>query len=74
MKHLIIFLIIILGILVIKCASTEVEHFKQTSNPYTIPQIKLKHSYQIKDRGAFATKSYKKGEILEICPALILLI
>lgn len=71
MKHLIIFLIIILGILVIKCASTEVEHFKQTSNPYTIPQIKLKHSYQIKDRGAFATKSYKKGEILEICPAIL---
>ena len=62
MKHLIIFLIIILGILIIKCASSEVEHFKQTSSPYTMPQVKLKHSYQIEiypPAGAMCSRSYK---------------
>jgi hypothetical protein len=70
MKHLIIFVIIILGILLIKCSV--VEKFTQVSNThYKLPDGIIKYSYQIESNGIFATKKINKGDIIEICPALI---
>jgi hypothetical protein len=37
---------------------------------YITPNISLKYSKKIKDRGVFANKNYKKNEILEICPTV----
>ena len=69
MKHLIIFLIIILGILIIKCAT--IETFNNSTVDYIQPSVNLKYSYQIEGRGAFATKNYAKGEVLEVCPGIL---
>jgi len=69
MKHLIIFLIIIVGILIIKCAT--IEGFNSSSIDYVQPNASLKYSFQIEGRGAFATKNYAKGDIIEICPGIL---
>lgn len=70
MKHLIIFLIIIIGILVIKCAT--IESFNNSTNEYVQPtNVELKYSNQIKGRGAFAKENYIEGDIIEICPGII---
>lgn len=37
---------------------------------YITPNITVKYSKKIKDRGVFANKIYKKGDILEICPTI----
>jgi len=69
MKHLIIFLIIILGILIVKCST--IETFSDTSEKYVQSEAKLKYSYQIEGRGAFATRDYTAGEIIEVCPSIL---
>jgi len=69
MKHLIIFFIIIVGILVIKCAT--IENFASSSIKYIQPNATLKYSFQIEGRGAFATDSYSKGDTIEICPGIL---
>jgi len=74
MRHLIIFLIIILGILVIKCSSidTMIDTFVDTINEkYKQPNATIKYSYQIEDNGVFANTNIKKGDIIEVCPTLI---
>jgi len=67
MKHLILFLIIILGILYINCSSYE--SFDNMSIEYEPPSHDIKSS-DIGSRGVFATRNYKKGEILEVCPCI----
>jgi len=37
---------------------------------YKIPNITIRHSKTINDRGVFANQEYKKDDIIEICPAL----
>jgi len=69
MKHLIIFLIIIVGILIIKCAT--IETFKNEKENYIQPKVELKYSFQIEGRGAFALKDYAKGDVIEICPGIL---
>jgi len=70
MKHLIIFVIIILGILLIKCSV--VEKFTQVFNSkYKLPDATIKYSYQIESNGVFANNKISKGDIIEICPAII---
>jgi SET domain-containing protein len=70
MKHLIIFVIIILGILLIKCSV--VEKFTQVfDSKYKLPDATIKYSYQIESNGVFANNKINKGDLIEVCPALI---
>jgi len=69
MKHLIIFLIIIVGILIIKCAT--IETFTNAVQDYVNPNAVLKYSFQIEGRGAFATKDYAIGDVIEVCPGIL---
>ena len=69
MKHLLLFLVIIIGILIINCSL--LEGFLNIEDNYLQPNIELKHSSKINDRGVFANKNYKKDEIIEICPSIL---
>ena len=37
---------------------------------YVVPQVEIKKSEKIGSRGVFATKDYKKNDIIEICPTI----
>jgi hypothetical protein len=37
---------------------------------YVVPQVEIKKSEKIGSRGVFATKDYKKDDIIEICPTI----
>jgi len=67
MKHLIIFFIIILGIIIIKCLQTET--FSNTEEDYKHSKNIIGHS-NIGSRGVFANRDYKPGEVLEVCPCI----
>ena len=69
MKHLLLFLVIIIGILIINCSL--LEGFLNIEDNYLQPNIELKHSAKINDRGVFANKDYKKDDIIEICPGIL---
>jgi SET domain-containing protein len=66
MKHLILFMIIILGFVLLKCISFE--SFTNTDILSTSTEVKM--SEKIGSRGVFATKDYKSGETIEICPCI----
>ena len=71
MKHLIIFFIIILGFILIKCLPTE--PFSNTNVPsdYIHPLAIINTStVSGGGRGVFANKNYKKDDIVEICPCI----
>ena len=70
MKHLIIFLIIIVGILLIKCSSVE-KFINILTNKYKLPDVHIKYSYQIESNGVFANKKIYKDDVIEICPTLL---
>lgn len=67
MKHLIIFFIIILGIIIIKCLQTET--FSNTEEDYKHSKTIISHS-NIGSRGVFADRDYNPGEVLEVCPCI----
>jgi hypothetical protein len=60
--------IFLLNILNYISANDTREH--NINDKYIVPDINLKYSNKIKSRGVFANKDYKKGDILEICPAI----
>ena len=69
MKYLLIVFIIILGFLLIKCLP--IESFSVVSNDYIHPHAIInKSTINGGGRGIFATKDYKEGEIIEICPCI----
>jgi SET domain-containing protein len=37
---------------------------------YVVPQVEIKKSEKIGSRGVFATKDYKKNDVIEICPTI----
>ncbi len=37
---------------------------------YIVPQINILYSEKFKSRGVFATKNYKKDDIIELCPCI----
>jgi len=69
MKHLIIFVIIILGFVILKCIETETESFENEKLEYQLPLGKIKES-KIGGRGVFAEKDFKTGDIIEVCPCI----
>jgi hypothetical protein len=64
MKYVIFFIIFILIVVLFisKISSSKVE--------YVVPFIEIKNSDKIGSRGVFATKDYKKDDIIEICPTI----
>jgi len=69
MKHLILFFLIILGFILIKCIS-KFKYLNMLSE-YIHPNAIIKTStINNGGRGVFATRDYKKGEIIEICPCV----
>lgn len=38
---------------------------------YIVPDITIKYSKKFNGRGVFANKEYKKGDILELCPSIL---
>ena len=70
MKHLIIFLIIIIGILLIKCSTVET-FVDIVTDKYIVPDINIKYSYQIESNGGFSNKKINKGDIIEVCPIIL---
>lgn len=66
MKHLILFLIIIVGFILLQCLN--LESFGNLD--YKPPIAHIKMSKKINDRGVFALKDYSKGDIIEVCPCI----
>jgi SET domain-containing protein len=69
MKHLIIFAIIILGFIILKCIETETETFNNEKTFYKLPSGIVKES-KVGGRGVFALQDFNKGDIIEICPCI----
>lgn len=70
--HLIIFLIIMLGIVIINCLSHDsYETFNNTNVniEYEAPTNDIKPS-DVGHRGVFANRDYEEGETLEVCPCI----
>jgi hypothetical protein len=68
--HLIIFLIIILGIVIINCLSHDsYENFDNANIEYEAPTNDIKES-DVGHRGVFANRDYEEGETLEVCPCI----
>lgn len=66
MYHLIIFFVIILGIIIIKCLDIKIF----SKECYVINSfVQVKESSK-SGRGVYAMKDYKKGDIIEVCPAI----
>lgn len=65
MKYVIFFLIFLLIILIIKLFKSKLQNVE-----CVIPSIEIKNSEKIGSRGVFATKDYKKNDIIEICPTI----
>jgi SET domain-containing protein len=63
MKHLIIFIIIIIGFIIL-------QFFNSINLDYKSPIGEIKISKKINGRGVIALKNYKKGDIIEICPCI----
>ena len=76
MNYLILFLVclicLILFILFYKNKSIYVDSFSfsNSNSEYIIPSIEIKISDKIGSRGAFASKDYNQGDIIEICPCI----
>jgi hypothetical protein len=66
MKHLILFMIIILGFVLLKCIN--LESFSNTE--FVLPSAEIKVSDKIGSRGVFASKDYIIGDTIEICPCI----
>lgn len=66
MKHLFLFLIIILGFCLLKYS--KFEDFVDVS--YILPSAEIKVSQKINGRGVFATKKYYKDDVIELCPCI----
>lgn len=74
MRHLILFLIIVLGFLIIKCSFTEniVDTFSDLfTEKYRQPDAKIKYSYKIEANGVFTNVDIEKGDVIEICPTIL---
>jgi hypothetical protein len=41
------------------------------NNKYKLPDASIKYSYQIKSNGVFANNRISKGDIIEVCPAIL---
>ena len=65
MKYVIFIIIFILIILIIRLFKSNL-----SNNEYITPSIEIKNSEKIGSRGVFATKDYKKNDIIEICPTI----
>ena len=78
MKHLLLFLIIIVGFLILQCINLksfeDLELFKDLESfedlDYKSPNADIKISKKINSRGVFALKDYKEGDIIEVCPCI----
>jgi SET domain-containing protein len=65
MKYVIYFLVFLLIILIIRLFKSNLSNVG-----CVIPSIEIKNSEKIGSRGVFATKNYKKNDIIEICPTI----
>ena len=65
MKHLIIFIIIIIGFIILQIFS-----FNSYNFDYKSPIAEIQISKKINGRGVIAQKNYKKNDIIEICPCI----
>jgi SET domain-containing protein len=65
MKYVIYFLVFLLIILIIRLFKSNLSNVG-----CVIPSIEIKNSEKIGSRGVFATKDYKKNDIIEICPTI----
>ena len=65
MKYVIYFLVFLLIILIIRLFKSNLSNVG-----CVIPYIEIKNSEKIGSRGVFATKDYKKNDIIEICPTI----
>ena len=65
MKYVIYFLVFLLIILIIRLFKSKISNVG-----CVIPSIEIKNSEKIGSRGVFATKNYKKNDIIEICPTI----
>jgi SET domain-containing protein len=65
MKYVIYFLVFLLIILIIRLFKSKISNVG-----CVIPSIEIKNSEKIGSRGVFATKDYKKNDIIEICPTI----
>ncbi len=65
MKHLIIFLIVIVGFILIKCLNVET-----FTNDIITPVVDVRASSK-GGRGVFSNRTYKKGDTIELCPGII---
>jgi SET domain-containing protein len=65
MKYIIYFLVFLLIILIIRLFKSNLSNVG-----CVIPSIEIKNSEKIGSRGVFATKNYKKNDIIEICPTI----
>jgi SET domain-containing protein len=65
MKYIIYFLVFLLIILIIRLFKSKISNVG-----CVIPSIEIKNSEKIGSRGVFATKDYKKNDIIEICPTI----
>jgi hypothetical protein len=75
MKHLLVFLIIIIGFIILQCINIELFddlNYQATNKDlnYQSPKAGIKISKKLKSRGVFALQNYKKGDIIEVCPCI----
>lgn len=66
MKYFILFIIILLLFVLFRWIFRSLF----VNIDYIVPNIEIKNSKKIGSRGVFATKDYKKGDIIEICPTI----
>jgi len=67
MDRLIIILLLLIFILIIRIRSKEENQQIINNSSFQIKESSLKDA----GRGLFATKDYKEGDIIELCPAII---
>jgi SET domain-containing protein len=66
MRHLIIFLLIIVGFILIKCVNFE----GFTNTNIIVPIVEIKESPK-GGLGVYSNRDYNKGDIIELCPGII---
>ena len=66
MKYFILFIIILLLFVLFRWIFRSLF----VNIDYVVPNVEIKNSKKIGSRGVFATKDYKKGDIIEICPTI----
>ena len=67
MKYVIFFIIFLL---IIRLFIYIYKYMLLSKVDYVVPFIQIKNSEKIGSRGVFATKDYKKDDIIEICPTI----